>query len=111
MSIRCDEQNGVCVVSIEGDLVGGRVGEARHAVDPLLNRSNVAVVLELGQCGFIDSAGLELLCRVRRRCEERGGRLALARVGAGCATILRITRLAARFDCHADLSRALAAVR
>jgi anti-anti-sigma factor len=111
MSIRCDEHNGVCVVTVEGDLAGARANDVRLAVDALPGRPNAGIVFDLGQCGFIDSAGLELLCRVRRRCDQRGGRLALARVGAGCAKILQITRLAAQFDCHADVSRALAATR
>jgi anti-sigma B factor antagonist len=111
VSIRCDEHNGVCLVTVDGDLAGGRADEARQAVEALLARAAGGVVFDLGRCGFIDSAGLELLCRVRRRCDERGGRMALSRVGAGCAKILQITRLAGRFDCHADLNRALAAAR
>jgi anti-anti-sigma factor len=111
MSIRCDQQNGVCVVTVDGDLAAARVDEAQHVVGPVLGRPNTGIVFDLGQCGFIDSAGLELLCSTRRKCDERGGRMALARVGPGCAKILHITRLAARFDCHPDLRGALAAAR
>lgn len=111
MSIRCEEHNGVCVVTVDGDLAGARAEEARRAADAALSRPGGGVVFDLGGCDFIDSAGLEMLCRVRRRCDERGGRMALARVGGGCAKILQITRLAGRFDCHTDLNRALAAAR
>ena len=112
MTIRCDDYNGVRVVAVEGDLAGEAVGEAERSVDGALARRGAhGLVFDLGGCEFVDSAGLELLCRARRRFEDAGARLTLARVGPACAKILEVTRLAGRFDCHADLARALAAAR
>jgi anti-anti-sigma factor len=96
----------VSLLTIDGDLAGDAVLEAgRRLHGPVTGN----VVVDLGGCRFIDSAGLELLCRTRRRCEAAGRRFELARVGASCRQILDLTRLAGRFDCHADLGRALAA--
>ena len=112
MGIRCDEYNGVCVVAIDGDLAGNAVAEARGLVDGALSRPNArGIVFDLGDCEFVDSAALELLCRVRRRCDDAGIRVTLARVGPACAKILEVTRLAGQFDCRADLAQALAATR
>ena len=112
MSVRTDEYSGVCVVAVEGELAGDAALEARRAVDEVLaRRGGVGVVFDLGACESVDSAGLEMLCRVRRRCEEAGARVALARVGVTCAKVLEITRLAGRFECHAELERAVAAAR
>ena len=112
MSIRCDEYNGVCVLTVEGDLSGEAVAEARRAVEEASSRLNgQAFVFDLGECEFVDSSGLDLLCHVRRRCEDAGTRVTLARVGATVAKILELTRLAGRFDCHTDLTRAAAAAR
>ena len=112
MSIRCDEQNGVCVVTVNGDFSGTAAAEAQVVVSELLARPKaVNFVFDLGGCEFIDSAGLELLCRVRRRCGDGGATVALAAVRPACGKILEMTRLATRFDCHADVNGALAAAR
>lgn len=112
MSIRYDEYNGVCVITVDGGLSGEAVADARRAVEEALSRSKgQAFVFDLGECDFIDSSGLDLLCHVRRRCEDAGTRVTLARVGATVAKILELTRLVGRFDCHADLTRAAAAAR
>ena len=112
MAIRCDEYNGVCVVAVDGDLAGDAVAEARGVVDGALSRRDArGIVFDLGDCHFVDSAALELLCLVRRRCDDVGTRVGLARVGPACAKILELTRLAGQFDCHADVARALAAAR
>ena len=109
MAIRCDEYNGVCVVTPEGDLAGEAAEEAQRQCD--VRPRTTSFVVDLGNCDFIDSGGLEVLCRVRRRCDEAGTHVALARPRPNCATILEITRLAARFDCHASLTSAVSAAR
>ena len=112
MSIRTEEYNGVCVVAVEGELAGDAALEARRVVDEVLGRrGGVGVVFDLGRCEYVDSAGLEMLCRARRRCEAAGARVALARVGGTLARVLEITRLVGRFECHAELERAVAAAR
>ena len=111
MPVRTTEQPGVCVVTVEGDLSGATAAEAQQAVDEVLLRGPGGFVFDLEECDFIDSAGLEMLCRLRRRCDEAGGRLELACVDATCRKILEFTRLSTRFDCHADLARALSAAR
>ena len=112
MNIRTDEYNGVCVVAVGGDLAGDAVAETWRVVDEVFERrGGVGFVFDLGDCAFVDSAGLEMLCRVRRRCHDAGTRVALARVAGNCAKILEITRLAGQFDCHGGLDRAVAAAR
>lgn len=112
MGIRTEEYSGVCVVAVEGGLAGDAAREARRAVDEVMaRRGAVGVVFDLGACESVDSAGLEMLCQVRRRCEDAGARVALARVGATWAKVLEITRLVGRFECHAELERAVAAAR
>jgi anti-anti-sigma factor len=112
MSIRCDEYNGICVLTPGGDLAGDAAVDAQRSCDEQFSRPNPpSIVFDLTACEFIDSAGLEMLCRLRRRADEAGARVALARVGANAAKILGITRLAGRFDCHPELSGAVSAAR
>ena len=112
MSIHCDKYNGVLLVTVAGDLAGEGVADARGAVDEALaHGATTGVVFDLKNCDFVDSAGLEMLCALLRRCEKAGTRLAMARAAGHCAKILEITRLAGRFEMNTDLTRAVGAAR
>jgi len=112
MAIHCDEYNGVRVLILDGDLSGAVAAEAKRLCDQRLTGPNAtSFVLDLGQCDYVDSAGLEMLCRVRRSCHEVGSRLVFARVGPNVARILQVTRLAARFDHYPSLASAVSAAR
>src|SRR4051812_28711797 len=110
MSVRFDDYNGVCVITPERDLAGEAAAETRRRCDELPDAAK-SVVFDLGNCDFIDSTGLEVLCRARRKCDEAGTHVALARPRPNCAKILEMTRLASRFDCHASLTAAVSAAR
>jgi anti-anti-sigma factor len=112
MAIHVDEYNGVCVLAPDGGLSGEVAAEAERLCDQRLSGPNAtSFVFDLCRCDSVDSAGLEMLCRLRRRCDVAGTRLALARTGPNVAKVLQVTRLAARFDCHPDLAGAVAAAR
>jgi anti-anti-sigma factor len=112
MGIRCDEYDGICVLTPDGELAGDVVFEAQRTCEDRLSRPHPpSFVFNLGGCDFIDSAGLEMLCRVRRRADAVGVGMTLARPGTNVAKILEITRLAGRIDCHSDLAAAVSAAR
>jgi anti-anti-sigma factor len=108
MPVRSDEYNGVSVFTVGGDLAGETVLDAQRLLHGPVTRG---LVFDLNGCRFIDSAGLELLTRTRRRYDEAGRRVELARMEPNCRQILEITRLAGRFECHVDVARAVAAAR
>lgn len=108
MSVKFDEYDHVCVISVTGDFVGADTEQVRKAVDErLASRRAVDFVIDFESSRFISSEGLEALLAVRRRCEERRGQVKLAGLDGNCRKILQITRLDSRFECHADLSAAL----
>src|SRR5438477_12288672 len=80
MSIKCDEYGNVCVIALDGDLAGGDVREVRKAVEERIaaRGAGAGFVIDLERSQFISSQGLEALLDVRRRCEDRRGRLVLA---------------------------------
>ena len=105
MSIKCDEYGQVCVIALEGDFVGADTLEAQQAVE---ERSGAGhFVIDFERTEFISSQGLEALLAIRRRCEHRGGRVALAGLDPNCQKILELTRLDRRFECHPDVAKAM----
>ena len=112
MPIRCDEYNQVCVVAIDGDFSGATSAAVRRAAEERIDQKHVVdFVLDLERTDFIDSEGLETLLWLKRRCEELFGQVKVAAVDENCRTILEMTRLAHRFECHADLPSALKTMR
>jgi anti-sigma B factor antagonist len=108
MSIRTEEYNGVCVLTVEGDLANDDAAALRQLVDARAAEEGATnLVVDLEKCSYIDSAGLEALLAARRQCDQSGGRLSLANLDANCRKVLEITRLARHFESHASLAGAM----
>jgi anti-anti-sigma factor len=112
MSIKTEEYDQVCVMTVEGDFTADNVLAAKNATEKLMDeRHLVDFVLDLEKAPFIDSEGLEALLWMKMRCEGLFGQLKLVNLDENCRKILEITRLTHRFDCQADLTTALKTMR
>ena len=65
--------DGLLAVSVAGELDQGTAPELRGALAEALGGGTHGVLVDLSQCGFIDSTGLSLLVEAKRRLadEER----------------------------------------
>jgi anti-anti-sigma factor len=112
MAVKFEEYNGVCVISIKGDLAGDDVtSTSKTAEDMIDHRQIVDFVVDLEKTPFIDSAGLEALLWVKRKCEDVFGQLKLAGADENVKRILEVTRLSHRFQCVTDVPTALKTMR
>jgi anti-anti-sigma factor len=111
MSVRVEEYEKVCVIEVMGDFTGDNAHQAAAALeqqtDPTRRAGMGEFVLDMTKCSLIDSEGLEILLRMKRRCEDQFGQIKLAGVDENFRTILRMTRLEPKFETHADLPAAL----
>src|SRR4051794_6536341 len=108
MPVKCEEYNQVCVMTLDGDLIGEQIGAARKAFEERVDQHHIVdFVVDLEKTGFVDSEGLELLLWMRGKCEGLFGQIKLASLDENVKKILEITRLASRFECHADPTAAL----
>lgn len=108
MPIESEQYGAVCVLGVRGDLEGDETEALRRAAEQAIDGKHlVEFVVDLSQCGFVDSEGLEALLWLKRRAEELFGSLKLAGCDENVAKILEMTRLAAQFDAHADLAGAV----
>lgn len=110
--IKSDEYNGVCVLSVNGELTGDDCRQARHTVEQQIDTRQIAnFVVDLEHCGFIDSDGLETLLWIRKRCDDLFGMMKVVKPDENCRKIFEITRLDSRFDVEQDLAIAMKAMR
>ena len=65
MEIKTVNQDGVTVVSISGSLDANTVAEAQDTIMPLI-KPGCLLVLDMGQCDYISSAGLRILLMVAK---------------------------------------------
>jgi anti-anti-sigma factor len=110
--IRSEEYNQVCVIAIEGDLMGDNAASVRKTVDDHVTARHIAsFVLDFEKCDFADSEGLETLLWLRHRCDELFGQCKLVALPENMKKILEITRLDHRFECQKDMTAALKMMR
>jgi anti-anti-sigma factor len=91
---RLEERGEVGILVLTGSVDAGPNAEAfRQAVQEVLERGYVRVVLDLDSVHFLDSAGLGEIVAARRRCRERGGSLVLARPRGKPRDLIALTRV------------------
>lgn len=93
------EIDGVVVLSASGRLV---LGEAttlfRQAIEELINRGNLNIVLNLGEVHHIDSSGLGELVTAYTTLKNRGGALKLLRLNKRGEDLMQLTKLYTIFE-------------
>ncbi len=112
MSVKLDEYDGICVLTVVGDFSGEDVGAARKSAEETIDKRQLAdFVVDLEKSQFVDSEGLEVLLWMKRRCEDLFGQFKLAAADEGVRKILEVTRLSRRFEIAADVPTALKTMR
>ncbi len=112
MRIRCDDYDGVCVMSVTGEMTGeGAAAAKKNALECIEQRRISQFVIDLEKTAIIDSQGLEALLWIKRRCEDSDGQLKLAGMNLNLKKILEVTRLDHRFQCAPDVASALKTMR
>ncbi len=108
MPVKLEDYPNACVISVDGDFVGAEPGALRElAAGQFKRRGSANLVIDFNRSGFLSSQGLESLLEIRRQCESRRGQLKLVGLDENCRKILDVTRLAHRFECHAELTSAM----
>ncbi len=106
-----EEQEGVVVISPQGDL-HRETAEGFHALtDELLGTGRQYFVVDLGRVSFVDSAGLGALVRLYKRVRIGEGDVRIASVPPNVMQILDLTRLTRVFDIYPSPEEAVASIK
>jgi anti-sigma B factor antagonist len=109
MKLRREERDGVVVLSLAGELMGGDDAEMfQSEVEKALSGKVKNVLVDLGGVGWVNSTGLGILIAGHRTVEEAGGKLKLCRASKRIDSILMVTRLNMIFENYENEAQALA---
>lgn len=99
----------VTIVQCNGRIVAGGESESLRTHVAWLLRDRRAIVLHLGDVGFIDSSGLGTIVRTLTSTRQAHGDLKLCNVPEHVRKILELSHLAKLFDTHESEETAVAA--
>jgi anti-sigma B factor antagonist len=107
LSLNTRDVGRVTIVSCQGRIVAGPECESlrAHVADLLQDRR--AILLHLGEVGFIDSSGLGTMVRALASARQVRGDLKLCNVPQLVRNVLEMTRLSNVFDLHESEETAL----
>ena len=109
MQIRSSTHDGVVVLSLDGDVLGGPDGSALHdALAAVRGDAPLQVVVDLEGVRFMNSSGLGMLVGALTTARNTGGDLRLAAVGDRVRAILEVTQLDGVFQSFASAAEAIA---
>ena len=109
LSLDTREVGRVTIVRCNGRIVAGNESDSLRAHIAWLLRDRRAIVLHLGEVGFIDSSGLGTIVRSLTSTRQAHGDLKLCNVPEPVRKILEMSRLTTVFDTHESEEKAVTA--
>jgi anti-sigma B factor antagonist len=79
----------------------------REAIDEMLERGRVQLLLDFGEVGYVDSSGLGELVLARKRVLEAGGVIKLMKLKQIMRDLIQVTHLCTLFEVFKDEKAAL----
>ena len=109
MDITTEDRDGVTVLTLDGDALGGPDGAAVHdALHSARGDGPAHVVVDLGRVRHMNSSGLGMLIGALTTARGSGGDLRLAAAGERVATLLDVTQLSGVFQSFDTVDDAVA---
>ncbi len=90
--------NDVHLVKVTGDLTASSAPELKERLGSMIKAGKKAVLVDMGQVGFIDSSGLGTLVGCLQRSSEAGGVLKIACLQDHPKRVFFLTRLERVFE-------------
>jgi anti-sigma B factor antagonist len=102
----------VCMVWIEGDLLGGYdVQPLYREVDEIIGQGVLLGAVDLSEVRYLNSSGLGTLTTLLAKFRNKGGELVIIRPSEKLKKLLIITKLTAIFSIADDLEEAILKLR
>ena len=112
MKFKTKEIEGVTVVELEGNVMGGPDASALNDfLHKLITEKKNQVIVDLKAVSFINSSGLGMLIGGLTTMRHSGGELKLACASKKVENLLEMTKLLKVFDLHKNVNNAIAAFK
>ena len=112
MKLKAKEVQGVTVIELDGNVMGGPDALALNDfLHTLITEQKSHVVVDLKAVSFINSSGLGMLIGGLTTMRHAGGEMKLARASKKVETLLEMTKLLKVFDLHKNVNDAIASFK
>lgn len=112
MKLDTKEIDGITVISLDGNVMGGPDATSLNdELHKLVSESKSKVVVDLGNVKFMNSSGLGMLIRALSTIRNAGGDLKLARPSEKIESLLMVTKLITVFDHYESVEQAVKAFK
>jgi anti-anti-sigma factor len=108
--------DGVCVIAVRGELDLSTAADLEGPLEDAVSSRDASVLIDLGECEFIDSTGIALIVRAWQRLDlaadgEGRGRVVICSDNDQVRRVLEITGIELSIPIHSAKDDALAALR
>jgi anti-anti-sigma factor len=104
-------ENGICVISVEGNIALDGVNEAKTYLRPHMENQDLkGILINFEKVNFIDSSGIGLIVSVFKAMQQREGKFALSNLSKKNEEIFTITRLNKILDIYSTEGEALSSL-
>jgi len=107
MQVTLGKEGSVTIIKPLGPIIAGELDALEGEIARLLKNWAKRLVLDLSEVPFLDSAGLEMLCRYQKELSNYGLQLKLCAATEMTHTILDLTRIGQRFQMFSDSTSAV----
>lgn len=107
MQINVQEQEGVSIFRIVGDIDVNTSPEVKRSFDELIKQKKDKIVVNLKEVSYVDSSGLATLVEILKNLRTYGGKLKLTNLSSKVMGLFEITKLNKLFDIVNEESEAL----
>ena len=105
-------EDGICIISIEGNIALDGVNEAKEFLKPHVGNAEFnGIIINFEKVNFIDSSGIGLIVSIFKTMQEKNGRFGITNLSAKNEEIFSITRLNKILDIFPGESEALNALK
>jgi len=108
MELNINENSGVQVVKIVGNLDTNTSPEAESTINNLINEGSDKMIVDLSEAGFVSSAGLRVFLSTAKQVTAKGGAVKFCGANEVVQEILDISGFSGILDVKTSLDEALA---
>lgn len=110
MQVLATQLDGIVVISIHGEIDGKTAAQAQASIVPLMPDGQ-PLVLDMGEVGFMSSAGLRMMLLLYRQGTSKGCTIALAGLSDEIADTMDATGFLTFFAVAPDVAAAVALLK
>ena len=104
-------QDGICIVEVNGRIAADTITQLEDALTAVLEGGSTRIVVDLGDVGYISSAGLRVFLSTLKSTKANNGVLVLANLNSNVAKVFKLAGFTKIFTIMDDVPKAVQSIR